>query len=312
MLTKIEVRVVWLSSFACLTVALGLAQSSSHRELIRQIQQLDGAQAMINMPSVAPLFLEDNQFSSTLYIVNEGNAPTAGRLLLLTIDGHLILDRRIPVGGHDKAEIRLKPLLASVGSIVTQGSLELFDDNVEGSALVGEVVVTYHDHAISSNIDEELLMPTMSHSHELRGLAVGAAADPVVGVSSTSDQPVDVEVSCSGERGETMRKSFQIPSTKWSCFSPAPIDSALLIQQSCLSSQNPNSATLKHVGFEFTQLILGPRFRHLGSHQSKLLESLASLPFRFMTPMTLFQRRPSIQELVWATKQSFGETFVRE
>jgi hypothetical protein len=47
------------------------------------------------------------------------------------------------ISGTDKSEIAIKSLLESVHSDVTQGTLELFDDNVDGSALVGQLVITF-------------------------------------------------------------------------------------------------------------------------------------------------------------------------
>lgn len=190
----------------------GLSPEQAQREKVREIRLQQGAQAMVNMPSVAPLFIEDARFSSTLYIVNEGNPPAIGRLLLLTQDGHIIADKTVTIPGHDKTELAIKPLLEAANSSATRGSIELFDDNVEGSALAGELVITYQGESASVNLDEELLMPTMSQSPELRGLAIGAVANPVVSVSSTSDQPVQVKVSCTGERSKPTRVSFQVPS----------------------------------------------------------------------------------------------------
>jgi hypothetical protein len=229
--SALPVRIAVFALTASLNISI-TAQSParSHRELVRQIRQLEGAQAMINMPSVAPLFLEDAQFSSTLYIVNEGNPPVAGRLLLLSPDGHIILDKTVTVSGHDKVEVPIKPLLESANSNVTRGSLELFDDNVNGSALAGEVVITFHGESTSVNIDEELLMPTMSQSHELRGLAINAVASPVISVNSTSDQPVQIAVKCIQERSKPTQSSFHIRShemvTLRPCAdSPGPMDS---------------------------------------------------------------------------------------
>ena len=211
----------------------GVSQPStlSHRQLVRQIRRLEGAQDMVNMPSVAPLFLEDAQFSSTLYIVNDGIPSVSGRLLLLAPDGQIISDKTVTVGGHDKLEVPVKPMLETAHSTATRGSIELFDDNIDGPSLAGEVVITFHGQSTSVNIDEELLMPTMSQSHELRGIAVDAVANPIVSITSTSEQPVQVFVKCSGERSKPTQLSFQIRShqivTLRPCLdSPAPIDAA--------------------------------------------------------------------------------------
>lgn len=231
---------------ACLHHA-AVAQSSdsshlSHRELVRQIRKLAAAQEMVNMPSVAPVFMEDAQFSSTLYVVNEGNSPARGKLLLLSTDGRPILDKTVTLLGHDQAALSIQSLLAEAGSSATRGSIELFDDNVWGSALAGEVVLTFHG-ATDVNIDEELLMPTMSQSHELRGLAIEAAASPVISVGSTTDQPVQVTVTCTGERSKPVRSSFQIASHQTVTLRP------------CSSAPGPMDAS---GAFRFASADLGP------------------------------------------------------
>jgi hypothetical protein len=115
---------VFVTSLHHAAVAQSADSSSlSQRELVRQIRRLGAAQEMVNMPSVAPLFIEDAQFSSTLYVVNEGNAPVKGRLLLLGNDGRLILDKTVSVSGHDQAALSIQALLAEAGSTVTRAAL---------------------------------------------------------------------------------------------------------------------------------------------------------------------------------------------
>ncbi len=180
------------------------------------------------MPSVAPLFLQDAQFSSTLYLVNEGNSSVTGRLLLLAQDGTLISDSNVTVEGHDKRDLPIGDILASANSGATRGSVELFDDNLYGSSLVGELVITFHGEQTSENIDEELLMPNMSESHQLRGIAIDSVASPVVSISSTSDQSETVTVNCIGETSGSTQRTMQIKShqelTVRPCSAQDPLD----------------------------------------------------------------------------------------
>jgi len=188
-----------------------LAHSSekSQHSTAKSIRTAEGAQAMVNMPSVAPLFIENKEFKSTFYVVNEGSVPITGRLLLLAPQGNLISDTYVTVPGHDQRDISIKSLLDAAHATVSNGSLELFDDNEKGSALVGQLVISYQNQ---SNIDEELLMPAMSSSHRLRGLAVQAVASPLVAVSSTSEQPTQFTIACTEESGKQIVSSFDIKS----------------------------------------------------------------------------------------------------
>ncbi len=203
----------------------------SNRLLVRKVRAEQAAQAMVNMPSIAPLFLQNAQFASTLYLVNEGNTPETGKLILLAADGSLISDFTVTVAGHDKRELHMADQLASAASTATQGSIELFDDNPAGSSLAGELVITYHGEQASENLDEELLMPSMSESHQLRGIAVNAVDAPLVSLSTPSMQPESLSVTCITEAGAQSRQTLTLNSHQSLTLRPCSVQDA--------ANQNP-------------------------------------------------------------------------
>src|ERR1035441_2977606 len=210
----------------CLGVAVLLAwhESVSYAQSLQQIspdlakEMRANMNARMNsrdgrpMPSIAPLFLEDSHFSTTLYLANDADVSLTGRLQLNTVDGVLIEDRQVTVAAHDKAEIPIKSLLTSSNLNATAGSLELYEGDITVSGIVGQVVITHHGQNIQANIDEELLMPPMEASNNLRGIATGAAASPIVAVSNTSEYPIEFAVNCAGESAPAVEHMFQVDS----------------------------------------------------------------------------------------------------
>lgn len=252
------------------------------RDLVRHIRIEQHAQDMVSMPSVAPLFLENDHFSSTLFIVNEGNAALTGRLVLLAPDGALIRDKQVMVPGHDKAEVPVKSLLDTANLKVTWGSMELFDDNGEGSALVGELVITYHGSKSAVNIDEELLMPSMSTSHRLRGLAVQAEASPIVTVNSTSDQPTQFSVKCTTAQ-DLVQHSFEIQNHQTLVLRPCSDDSNSSIGSDAVEAIAAYAAP-RSTGIEIQSADPKSELQAFGLAPTKTAGGLSFVPIAFSDP----------------------------
>jgi hypothetical protein len=165
---------------------------------------------MINMPSVGPLFLETQTFSTTVSVVNAGTSPVTGMLVLRALDGTTIIRKPVTVGGHSSVSLKVSDVLTSVGSQVQQGRVELYDDSVAGSALAGQLTLSYTDRARVHIIDEELTMPGMTTSQVLRGVAVDSTSAPFVAVTNPGMQPEDVSANCYPENAGSEVLHFTI------------------------------------------------------------------------------------------------------
>jgi hypothetical protein len=165
---------------------------------------------MINMPSVGPLFLETQTFSTTVSVVNAGTSPVTGMLVLRALDGTTIIRKPVTVGGHSSVSLKVSDVLTSVGSQVQQGRVELYDDSVAGSALVGQLTLSYADRARVHILDEELTMPSMTTSQVLRGVAVDSTSAPFVAVTNPGMQPEDVSANCYPENAGSEELHFTI------------------------------------------------------------------------------------------------------
>lgn len=202
----------YLLLLACCT-PLPAQTDSAQAAKIRgdQYRAAENAISAVNMPSTAPLFLENDTFSSTVHIVNEGNPAVTGSLVLRAVDGSLIARKAVPLGGHSSTAIRVADLLkSSTQTPVHVGRLELYDDTVEGSALAGQIILKYTDRARLHSIDEEMLMPSMTTSHALRAVAISATGDPYVAVSNPSAVVENVTANCYPEGTVAKQLQFTI------------------------------------------------------------------------------------------------------
>jgi len=69
---------------------------------------------MMEMPLVAPFFLEDEQISSVITMVNEVDEPVNASIELFAQDGAAILTHRVHFGPHTQRVVRIADLLANL------------------------------------------------------------------------------------------------------------------------------------------------------------------------------------------------------
>ena len=140
----------------------------------------------MDAPTVAPLFLETEHFTSTLHLVNDAVATEPATVIVRTAEGDAITTK-LTIPGHESLVLSLKTLLK--GKITQRGSVELYATDPEGSSLAGQLEIVYAGEQRRAAIDEELLMPSMTTSHMLRGVSLQSDSAPLVAVSNVLDQP---------------------------------------------------------------------------------------------------------------------------
>jgi hypothetical protein len=188
--------------------AVGLDQANDKKAA--QYRAARHAMDMVNMPSVGPLFLQDSTFSTKLTIVNAGVAPVKSLLMLRALDGTAIVQQSVPIEGNSSVSLELGNILSKAGSLATRGRLELYDDTIEGSALAGQLTISYTDRGRLYNIDEELMMPSMSTSHALRGIAIDSSDAPYYAITNPLMEPETVTAKCYPEKGAAEQGTFSL------------------------------------------------------------------------------------------------------
>src|SRR5205807_9133928 len=84
-MTKLVVIVI----LSALTMTIAFAAQPEQSANSRAIS------GMMQMPMVAPLFLENQEFSSTLYMVNELNIPATAKVTLFDLNGTKIAEKNV-------------------------------------------------------------------------------------------------------------------------------------------------------------------------------------------------------------------------
>ena len=159
------------------------------------------------MPSVAPLFLESQNFSSLLNLVNELSVPVGVTIDVYSLDGGKAASQMVMVAPYGLRQLSMPAIFA--GSAPLQwGSIRVTADHTAG--LVGALSRTYRGSA-SVYLDEELAMPSMEGSNVYRGVATDAGSgSPVTAITSLSSAPQKITVTCLPEVGSAHQNSFEL------------------------------------------------------------------------------------------------------
>jgi len=159
----------------------------------------------------APLFLQDEQFSSTLSLVNASNLTTYATVTLRSLSGQTILQKKAPLPGSSPIQISVQQLLQEADSPETRGSILVEQSpDLNGLAVLAQLSITYNgSHA--SYIDEELAMPDPSMgSSVLRGVARAGRESTLIAVSSLSQTPQEVRVDCLSHHANPISNTLEL------------------------------------------------------------------------------------------------------
>ena len=98
---------------------------------------------MMSMPMVAPLFLEDSQFSSALTLVNERIAPIHTQVILTDIGGAELTRETIHLSGHSTRTLEIRKILSNAESKATIGSVLVLPEMSRSMAVAAQLSITH-------------------------------------------------------------------------------------------------------------------------------------------------------------------------
>jgi hypothetical protein len=166
---------------------------------------------MMNMPLVAPLFIADRHFSSTLVLVNPIFKPTFADVVLRGLDGKEIARQRVEFLAVSQQRVDIGDLLLKAGSRATTGSITVMQSpDLKAPAILAQLTMTYSGSRVPNFIDEEIAMPSPSSSQILRSLADRSDGSPVVAVTSLAETVQKVTVQCLEDSGRRFSKLIQL------------------------------------------------------------------------------------------------------
>src|SRR5882762_6630275 len=114
---------------------------------------------MMQMPMVFPLFLQNQDFSSTLVLTNALASSTYADVILKATNGIEITRQRVEFTAHSQRMVDIQSLLMSAVSPATTGSIDVMQQSPEldgTMAILGQLSLTYHASEQPNYIDEEI------------------------------------------------------------------------------------------------------------------------------------------------------------
>lgn len=79
--------------------------------------------AMMHMPLVVPLFIEDGNYTSTLIMVNGTTKTTYADVTLRGLDGKTLIEKRVNFPSFSQQRVAVSDLLKAANSSATSGSI---------------------------------------------------------------------------------------------------------------------------------------------------------------------------------------------
>lgn len=171
-----------------------------------------GKAPSVSMPMVAPVFLEDAEFTSTVTLVNDAIQDFSARVLVLDSHGVVAAQKEFLLPGHTNLPIRIHDLLEESGSsAVTTGSVIVFPQPAPGMPIGGQLSITTRAGAIPSYIEEELLMPDEKTSPGMfRTAALAVKGSPIVALKSLAQTAQTITLECFSEKAAPTKGTVQL------------------------------------------------------------------------------------------------------
>src|SRR5216684_790076 len=166
---------------------------------------------MMRMPLVLPLFLQDQQFTSTIVLVNGSAESTYADVTLTGLDGKEINHRRVEFTPHSQRVLEVKDLLREVASPAVMGRTTITQSpDLKGMAIAAQLSMTYLGSLNPTYIDEEAAMPWGEGSQVLRAVADRASGSPVMAVTSLTDATQHITLECLSETGVNFSSTLDL------------------------------------------------------------------------------------------------------
>jgi hypothetical protein len=137
---------------------------------------------------VAPLFIENGRFTSTLVLVNGSRVSTYVEVVVAELSGREITRQRVEFLPYSQRQIHLREALSAAGSSATTGRIDIIrSPEDKGLPLAAHLSLTDLGSGEPVYIDEEGAMPNASSSQTLRGVTDTTDGSPLIAIASLSD-----------------------------------------------------------------------------------------------------------------------------
>jgi hypothetical protein len=196
-------------TFAVMTVPTCSSQQLPQGSGAEQRTKSAPTNAMMSMPLVAPLFVENGRLSSTMTVVNAVTAATTADVMILDQHGVQILKTTIKLAGHSRTVLKVADLLKKAQYAVSIGSIEIMPDQeaANNMSVLAQLSIVENVASKPVYLEEEFLMPSPKGSNRYQAAALSVSGKPVLALMSTSTSSQAVTVSCFAEKGKVTNDS---------------------------------------------------------------------------------------------------------
>jgi hypothetical protein len=227
---------------------------------------------MMSMPWVAPLFIADQNFASTLILVNSTPVDGPTEVTLRSGQGATIVSQNIVVSPHTTKRLNIGQMLSTAGMSQATGSIVVMPMVANVAA---QLSLTYQ----ASYVDEELAMPMPDSSPVLRAVAEHAHGSPIVVMTSTSAVGEHITIRCLPESGRQFSKT--LPLGPGASIATAACNASGLDRVPDILAAQPSDNSAGTYGIEVSSDGPAGGFSAFGliAHRSAGAEFLSALPF---------------------------------
>ncbi len=153
---------------------------------------------MMEMPLIAPLFIQDGQITSVITMVNEVSKKVDASVELFAPDGSSIAQQKVSFEPHSRQVLEISDLLSHSHSTATTGWIKIVPDGkqVHSMAIAAQLSMTARLSGLPSYVEEEFLMHGMHGSATFRAMSSASSEEPVVALVNTSENDQTAHIGC--------------------------------------------------------------------------------------------------------------------
>jgi hypothetical protein len=164
----------------------------------------------LSMPMVAPLFLDDKDFSSTVTLVNDAIAQMSARVVVLDSSGVQVAIKEVIMPGHTSLPVQIRDLLSESGSAANSGSVLVIPQPAPGMPIGAQLSIASKTGTTPAYIEEEMLPQNEGRQGIYRAAALAVKGSPIIALKSLGQSTQSVILQCFAEKTAPTRGTVQL------------------------------------------------------------------------------------------------------
>jgi hypothetical protein len=166
--------------------------------------------ASLSMPMVAPLFLDDQDFSSTVTLVNDAIEQMRARVVVLDSQGVQVAFKEVVMPGHTSLAVQIRDLLTEASSAANSGSVLVIPEPVPGMPIGAQLSIESKTGATPAYIEEEMLPQNEGRQGIYRASTLAVKGSPIIALKSLAQGSQSVTLECFSEKAGPTKGKVQL------------------------------------------------------------------------------------------------------